>query len=110
MTSETRDAYCSACEAYSAARARSSAHISLITHVADALKNPEAFIEVTIEGKKSSMNTKWPLDQWPTADELRESLLAMRTAYRNMKQKWDAHSHGKPSPGSSPPPSRLGAP
>ncbi len=106
--SDPRLVYLDARAAYEKARAIVLKRASLVLDVGQQLQRyPDAFIEVTIEGKKSSMYSRLDLANWPSADDLQREVLAMKAAFDHCKAAWNKLSQDQRS-GCSPPPQKVG--
>lgn len=110
MTDDPRIAYLNARMAYEAALKLTKAHARLISGVGEQIaRDPAAFIAATLDRKPTGqMHTAWDLSRWPSADELRRDVEALKSAFYECQAHWAAlpvTGRG----GCVPPPSKLGA-
>lgn len=108
MADDPRLVYLDARAAYEASLTKFRGIVRRISMVAQALsQEPGAFIEVSIDGRKSTIHTRHDLAAWPTGEDIRSVLIELRAAYDRCREAWRVVPHDRQA-GCVKPPERLG--
>jgi|GEM_PF-4024728 len=107
MGEDMRERYLSARQRYERTRNFWLQHVRTISGVAEGLRRPDSFFMFTRDDQK--IDRRWNLTEWPSAEDLQASMVAMKQARDAVYEEWSSMSYMQQA-GLRKPPSRLGDP
>ncbi|ARQ02355.1 hypothetical protein [Pseudorhodoplanes sinuspersici] len=84
-------------------------YVRAVSGVAEGLRAPERFFILADQSEPDNVGTNWDWSAWPSADDLRQSMIALKKARDAARRQWETLPFARQAELPKPP-SRLGDP